>query len=110
MKTRASPQKPATPAINPIYQKYIDKIATIPSARKVILVDDEEGPIIWTVIEAAPFKDAPRSPIYEAESEILRDSPEDVLIDFHVSNLSEYADEEEVFRNIGPHAMVMGQR
>ncbi|MCI0439259.1 MAG: hypothetical protein L0177_09035 [Chloroflexi bacterium] len=67
---------------------FIEKVRDVESVREVYLVAEDEGPTVWTVISAAPFKKAARAPVYEAMSATLRllDEP---LLDFYTLNLQE---------------------
>lgn len=91
-------------------QDYIGRLAGIPSVEKVLLSEHEEGLTVWTIIDAPPFEDSVRAPIYEAELEALRGCPEETMIDLHVLNLSEYAGEGGISAAIPSDARVIWHR
>ncbi len=91
-------------------QRYTAQVAGIPAVKQVLVSVNKEGLTIWTLIDAPPFEDKVRVPIYEAELEVLRGMPAGTLIDFHVLNLAEYAREEEVSGIIPPRAREVWHR
>jgi len=88
---------PETPSTQPVDThetavvcgKYVGLVGRLAIVRKILLVRDEEGTTVWTVIEAAPFEDSLRVPIYEAQFEALRSAQEGALLDFYVLNTKE---------------------
>ncbi len=64
--------------------------------KKILIVEDEEGFTIWTIIEAEPFDDSQRKPIYQAQINILRQMEEGIPIDFRILNISEYKQIEDI--------------
>jgi hypothetical protein len=75
--------------ITELYKAYVEAVSNIDIVQKVLLSQDEEAVIIWTIIDAPPFDDSLRTPIYEAQLRILRAVKGDTLLDFHVLNVSE---------------------
>ena len=76
--------------------QYIAVIESIPLVKKVYVTESEDICVIWTIIEATPFEDSLRDPIYNAQLEIFRNLPEDLQIDFRIVNLSEFSDDESI--------------
>ena len=72
-----------------VFEEFKDRIQFVEVVEEVLVVEDEEGPTIWTVISATPFDDGDeRRPIYEAQKELQRlvDRP---LVNFRIINLEE---------------------
>lgn len=88
---------------------YIEKISSMDIVDKVILVDDEDVTTCWTIIDALPFDDSLREPIYEAQLEILRSMDDDVPLDFHVLNIAELPDPEKLEQIIPSDAQTIWQ-
>jgi len=75
--------------ITVLCRAYVEAVSNIDLVQQVLLSQDEEGATLWTIIDAPPFEDSLRAPIYEAQLKILRTMKEDSLLDFHVLNASE---------------------
>ena len=71
--------------------QFAKLVRALPHARQVLLEATDEGPRIWTVIEAKPFDRGQREPMYAAELEALEAHP-DVDEDFRLINLAEYGE------------------
>ena len=51
------------------------------------LVDDDEGPAIWTIISATPFDDGPRNRVIEAQINVMKSARG--ALGFRLINLEE---------------------
>lgn len=111
LKLRAD-KKTETIAIDEICKSYIEGVKNLDVARKVLLSrsEDENVSIIWTIIDASPFDDSLRFPIYEAQLKILKSLKEDILLDFHVLNLSELLENQNVEDIVPPDTDILWQR
>ncbi len=105
-------KKTKTIAINEVCKAYIEGVKNLDVVRKVLLSgsEDENVSIIWTIIEAPPFDDSLRIPIYEAQLKILKSLKEDILLDFHVLNLSELLENQSVEGIVPPDTDILWQR
>lgn len=77
-------------SVEELCQDYLNMINNIEIVKQILIVEDEEGITIWTIIEAEPFDDSQRKPIYQAQINILRQVDEGTPIDFRILNISEY--------------------
>ncbi len=89
MEVKAKPEKPTVASIKHAVNEFVARVARLTQVKEIRLARDEDGATIWTVIEAPPFELLSEEPIYEAELEVLRDSPDDVLVDVRVLNITE---------------------
>ena len=85
-------------------------VNTIEIVKQILIVEDEEGFTILTLIEAEPFDDSQRKPIYQAQINILRQMEEDIPVDFHILNVSEHLNLEELRDVIPSNAKIFWQR
>ncbi len=86
---RTSPEHPRTGSDYALGNRFVTLVQALPHARQVLLEATDEGPRIWTVIEAEPFDRSQREPVYTAEIEALEAHPE-LDADFRLINLAEY--------------------
>ena len=107
-----SDEKTEILAINELCIAYIEEAKSLDVVREVLLSksEDENVPIIWTIIEAPPFEDSLRIPIYEAQLRILKSLKEDTLLDFHVLNLSELSENQSMEDVVPPEIDILWQR
>ena len=70
-------------------EKFAGLALALPQVQQVLLEETDEGPTIWTIINAEPFDSSFRDPVYEAEAEALR-SVNGGLADFRLLNTREY--------------------
>ena len=77
------------PSVEELCQDYLNMVNTIEIVKQILIVEDEEGFTIWTIIEAEPFDDSQRKPIYQAQINIFRQIEEGIPIDFRILNISE---------------------
>jgi hypothetical protein len=78
-----------TNEVTKLCESYVEIVSTIDIVHRVLFVKDEDGATIWTIIDAPPFEDSLRTPIYEAQLKILSSAKEGIFLDFHVLNVSE---------------------
>lgn len=100
----------STATITELCRAYVEAVSNIDTVQQVLLSQDEEGAIMWTIIDAPPFEDSLRTPIYEAQLRILRAVEGDALLDFHVLNVSELPRNQDVQEIIPPDFNVLWQR
>lgn len=89
----------AFPAVTNLWQLcqgYVERVRTIGIVRKVLLIETEDIPTIWTIIDALPFEDSLRQPIYEAQLHVLRALEATTRLDFYVLNVSELPEGEQL--------------
>ena len=69
-------------------EEYYLKLAReIPEVVEVHLVDDDEGPAIWTIISATPFDDGPRNRVINAQIDVMKSAR--CALGFRLINLEE---------------------
>ena len=69
-------------------RRYIKLVSEIPEVREVRLLDDDEGPALWTIISATPFDNGPRDRVIAAQIDVMRNM-EGPLLGFRLINISE---------------------
>lgn len=69
-------------------KRYIELVSEIPEVREVRLLDDDEGPALWTIISATPFDNHPRDRVIEAQIEVMKNMDEP-LLGFRLINVRE---------------------
>lgn len=72
-----------------IYDTYVSTVNKLDIVQQVGITQTPGGTTIWTMIDATPFDDSLRMPIYDAQLEVLRGFSKDIAIDFHVVNIAE---------------------
>lgn len=98
------------PSVKDLCENYLNMANTVEVVKQILIVEDEEGFTIWTVIEAEPFDDSLRKPIYQAQIDMLRQIEDDKPIDFHILNILEYTNLE-ALQDVIPHnAKIIWQR
>ncbi len=78
--------------------------------KKIFVVETNNGLLCWTIIDAEPFDSTLREPIYDAQVKIYKEMKEDLALDFHVLNLSELHDRQELESILPPSAKLIWQR
>ena len=71
------------------YKDFIKVVSVNDIVQKVLLTEDEDITVLWTIIDAPPFEDLLRMPIYEAQVQLQSRLRREVLLNFEVLNLSE---------------------
>ena len=72
-----------------VLQRFVELARELPQVQLVFVSDDtDEGPRIWTVINAPRFEEEPRNQVYQAEYAALRDVAESPF-GFRVINVQE---------------------
>ena len=89
---------------------YIKMVSKIKILKKIYIVANDSDFQCWTIIDAEPFNSAVRKPIYEAQIKIYQEMQENLALDFHVLNLSELADRQELESILPPSAKLVWQR
>ena len=84
------------PSVEELCQDYLNIVNTLEIVKQILIAEDEEGFTIWTLIEAEPFDDSQRMPIYQAQINIMRQMEEGIPIDFRILNISEYKQIEDI--------------
>ena len=81
------------------YQKALESLKYV---KQILSVVNADMYSIWTVIEAPPFNDRYRDPIYNAQLNVLQQVGDDISIDFHILNTSELCEDIQT-EDIVPH-------
>ena len=68
-------------------EQYVKLVKEIPEVVEVHRVDDDEGPVIWTIISATPFDDGPRNRVIEAQIDVMKSAR--CALGFRLINLEE---------------------
>jgi len=89
---------------------YVEMVTKIDIVKKIFVVDTSNGLLCWTIVDAEPFDSALREPIYEAQVKIYKEMKEDLALDFHVLNLSELHDRQELKSILPLGAKLIWQR
>jgi len=89
---------------------YIKLVSKVDIVKKIYTVVNETDIQCWTIIDAEPFDSALRKPIYNAQIKIYQEMQGDLALDFHVLNLSELTDRQELERILPPSAKLVWQR
>lgn len=82
--------------IGELCKAYASIVSTINIALQVLLVQTEEVATIWTIIDAPSFNDLLRTPIYDAQVQILGSLRKNIPLDFCVLNVSELPEDEKL--------------
>lgn len=107
-----SPSKEQTKStrVDKLCKDYLDMVSSIDVVRQILLVEDKDITTIWTIIDAAPFESSLRTPIYNAQVKIYSEMEDDIALDFHVLNLSEFQEKQELKSIIPPSAKFIWER
>ena len=89
---------------------YVEIVSKIGIVKKIYVVDTSNGLFCWTIIDAEPFDSDLRAPIYDAQVKLYQEMEEDMALDFHVLNLSELHDKQELKSILPPSAKLVWQR
>ncbi len=74
-----------------VMKRFVEIVRELPQVTLVFVSDDtDEGPRIWTVIDAPRFEEGPRNQVYAAKYEALGDTLEPPF-GFRVVNIQELA-------------------
>ena len=105
-----STQQTKATRVDELCKDYVDMVSTIEVVRRILLVEDSGVTTIWTIIDAPPFEDSLRTPIYEAQIKILSTLKENIPLDFYVLNLSEISEDEELESIVPSNAKLVWER
>lgn len=89
---------------------YIKMVSKIKILKKIYIVTNDTDFQCWTIIDAEPFDSAILKPIYDAQIKIYQEMQEDLALDFHLLNLSELVDRQELESILPPSAKLVWQR
>ncbi len=81
-------QKLAIPDVHK-YNKYVDKLVPFEIVQEILV--KEETRTLWVMIDAPPFNEAARLPLFEVAADIIRADLEEASTEFFVENLLEYS-------------------
>ena len=73
-------------------KQYLELVREIPEVVEVRLLDDDDGPAVWTIISATPFDDGPRNRVLNAQIEVVR-SMDKPWLGFRLINVEELDNE-----------------
>lgn len=96
--------------VEQLCQHYVNRVSAIDIVREVLLVETDEITTVWTIIDAPPFEDSVREPVYQAQLQILRELEGDTVLDFYVLNVSELPKKEKLERIVPPDARLLWRR
>ena len=99
-----------TASLDKLCNSYVEMVGKIGIVKKIFVVETQNGLVCWTIIDAEPFDSALREPIYDAQVKIYQEMKEDLALDFHVLNLSELQDRQELESILPPSAELVWQR
>ena len=71
-----------------VRDQYLKLVRDIPEVVQVILVQENEGQSLLTVIDTTPFEDEPRNKVFEAQIQVMQEM-ETPLLGFHLVNIRE---------------------
>jgi len=83
-------------SVGELCEAYVEIVSGINIVRQVFLCETNNIATIWTIIDATPFEDSLRTPIYDAQVKILSTLKENIPLDFYVLNVSELSEGEEL--------------
>ena len=72
-------------------KQYVALVREISEVVELRLADEDEGPVLWTIISAIPFDDGPRDRVIEAQIETMR-GMQLPLMGFRLINREELSD------------------
>jgi FtsZ-binding cell division protein ZapB len=99
-----------TNTVAKLCQAYVKIVSNIDMAKKVLVAETMDVATIWTIIDAPPFEDSLRTPIYDAQLRILSTLKEHVPLDFNVLNVSELPKKQEPNDIIPANAKLVWER
>ena len=97
-------------SLDSLCNAYVEIVSKIEIVKKIYVVDNSNCLLCWTIIDAEPFDSELRAPIYDAQVKIYQEMKEDMALDFHVLNLSELHDRQELESILPPSAKLVWQR
>ncbi len=97
-------------SLDKLCNAYIEMVSKIEIVKKIYIVDTSNGLLCWTIVDAEPFDSTLLEPIYDAQVKIYKEIKEDLVLDFHVLNLSELHDRQELESILPPSAKLVWQR
>ena len=100
----------ASTSLKNLCNAYVEIVSNIEIVKNIYIVDNIHGLSCWTIIDAEPFDSELRAPIYDAQLKIYQDMKEGIALDFHVLNLSELHDRQELESILPPSAKLVWQR
>lgn len=98
------------PDIDTLCERYVQQVADLKLVQKIMAVESEDVTTLWTIIQAPPFDDSLREPIYEAQLEILRELRGNMALDFYVLNVSEFHDPDQLPNFLPSNAKLLWRR
>ena len=99
-----------TNTIAKLCEAYVKIVSSIGMVQKVIVVETMDVTTIWTIIDAPPFEDSLRTPIYDAQLHILSMLKDHVSLDFNVLNVSELPENQEPYSIIPANTRLIWER
>ena len=72
-------------------KQYVALVREVAEVVEVRLADEDEGPVLWTIISATPFDDGPRDRVIEAQIETIQ-GMQVPLMGFRLINRDELSD------------------
>lgn len=106
----SSIRQATTASLDKLCNSYVEIVSKIEIVKRIFVVDTRNGLVCWTIIDAEPFDSALCEPIYDAQVKIYQEVKEDLSLDFHVLNLSELHDKQELESVLPSGAKLVWQR
>jgi len=97
-------------SVDKLCNAYVKMVSKIDIVKEIYVILTNNVLTCWTIIDAEPFDSALLEPIYDAQVEIYREKKDDLALDFHVLNLSELHDRQELESILSPSAKLVWQR
>lgn len=98
------------PAFYRVCQGYLESVRDIDIVQAVYLITARETSMLWTIIDAPPFEDSLRQPIYSAQLEVLRKLDRSMVVDFYIINLQELPENKNLASIIPHNAALLWRR
>jgi len=97
-------------SLDNLCNSYVEIVSKIDIVKKIYVIEANNTLTCWTIIDAEPFDSELRAPIYDAQVKIYQEMKEGFAFDFHVLNLSELHDRQELESILPPSANLIWQR
>ncbi len=82
--------------IQDLCDAYVREVSELDTVTEVLRVPRGGGWLIWTLMEAPPFEESLRYPVYEVQYRVLSAVEESLPVDFYLLNTSELGESAEL--------------
>jgi len=97
-------------SLNMLCDAYVKEVSNIEIARRIYIVDTSNGLTCWTIVDTEPFDSTLLEPIYDAQVKIYRQMENTSALEFHVLNLSELRNIQDLESILPSSAKLVWQR